>query len=270
MNNLELSKIKTKNKTKTKVVVNPVLIPVTIEKEFQSQLISYVNQFKKVVKEELLPIIERNIKLTVDGVGDEINKAIELIRQRFDFVNIAITIATTMIERLNKQNLKRTQRSLNNAIGVDVNNILLSENLNDFLEMQIIANSELIKSIPQQGIEDIRRIIFNGFTTGLRHEEISKQITGMSFNKINNRIKTIARTEIAKVNSQITNKRLLNLGITKAIWDTTNDSRTRPCHSIRDGKEFDITVGLYSSCDGLTIQPGQEINCRCVARPVVE
>ena len=104
--------------------------------------------------------------------------------------------------------------------------------------------------------------------------KVLKQISGNNpssvFNKMNNRINTIARTEVAKLNSQITNKRLSNLGIVRAVWDATLDNRARDCHRARDGKEYDISVGLYSSCDGKTLQPAEEINCRCVARPIVD
>jgi len=209
-----------------------------------------------------------------DGIGEDINIAIEAIRQKFDFIAAAEQISQGMVSRVSRINENKTKKTIENAIGVDVGNIIASENLTSFVEMQTIQNAELIKSVPQGAIEDIRRIVLNGLSEGLRHEEITKQISGSSlnstFNKMNNRIKTIARTEVAKLNSQITNKRLTNLGIKKAVWDATNDSRTRPCHAIRDGKEYDIAVGLYSSCDGNTIQPGQEINCRCVAVPIVE
>lgn len=278
MQNIKLSEIKTKNKNKKQVVVKPVKIPRNVERQFQAQIKSYSNQFKKMVRTEIFPLIETfatQTKLTNDGIGEDINTAIENLKSKFDFVGIASTIASTMVNRVASINAKKTASSVNNAIGVDVDNIIASENLSEFVEMQVIKNSELIKSVPQQAIEDIRRIVLNGLSEGLRAEEIQKQISGTSvnstFNKINNRIATIARTETAKINSQITNRRLLNLGITKAVWDATGDSRTRECHMARDGKEFDISKGLYSSCDGKTILPGSsEINCRCVARPIVE
>jgi len=274
INELNLSEIKTKNKTKKQVKVKPTNIPLNIEREFHAQIRAYNNQFKQAIREALFPLIENYSKLTRDGIGEDINIAIEAIRQKFDFISAAEQISKSMVSRVSMINENKTKKTIENAIGVDVGNIIASENLATFVEMQTIQNAELIKSVPQGAIEDIRRIVLNGLSEGLRHEEITKQISGNSlnstFNKMNNRIKTIARTEVAKLNSQITNKRLTNLGITRAVWDATNDSRTRPCHAIRDGKEYNIAEGLYSSCDGNTIQPGQEINCRCVAVPIVE
>lgn len=277
MPELNLKELKTKNLKKKKVNVKPTQIPLNIEKEFHAQIRAFNVRFKEVVREVLFPLIVNMTKLTRDtndGIGENINRAIEALKQQFNFSLAAENIANKMVQRVELVNGKKTSNTINNAIGVDLKNIIEGENLVEFVEMQTIQNAQLIKSVPDDAIEDIRRIVLNGLSTGMRHEEITKQISGnvkgSVFSKMNNRIKTIARTEVAKLNSQITNKRLTNLGIKRATWDATNDSRTRACHAARDGKEYDIAKGLFSTCDGLTIQPGQEINCRCVAVPIVE
>ncbi len=279
MDNLQLSKIKTKNLKKDKVIVKPTSIPLMVEKEFYSQIRAYNFNFKQAVRAFIFPLIESYSKITrdsitKDGIGDDINNALVILKAKFDFNSQAERISKNMVNRVSILNGKKTIERVNNAIGVDVANIINSENLTEFVEMQQIQNSELIKSVPNQAIEDIRRIVLNGLTNGLRADEITQQISGnipsSVFNKMNNRIKTIARTEVAKLNSQMTNRRLTNLGITRAIWDATMDKRTRACHAARDGQEFDINEGLYSSCDGLTIKPGQTYNCRCISRPIIE
>lgn len=280
MPDIKLSEIKTKNKKKDKIVVSPTQIPLFVEKEFHANMRAFNVAFKKAVREQLFPIIEqmskqtRDTVLTLDGIGDDLNNAIELLKAQFNFNTAAEIISNRMVSRVNLLNGTKTAAKVANAVGVDIGNIIASEGLTDFLEAQTIKNTELIKSIPADSLNDIRRIMLNGFTQGLRAEEITKQISGnlpsSVFNKMNNRINTIARTGIAQVNSQITNKRLLNIGVTRAVWDATNDSRVRECHKARDGKEYEIKVGLHSSCDNKTLQPGEEINCRCVARPIVE
>lgn len=274
MADINLREISTKNKRLKKVKLTPVQIPRNVEIEFHAQIRAYNQQFKETIRNELLPIIQKYSNMTSDGIADDINAAIEAVKQKFNYTAIAKTIATNMVTRVATLNGNKTTAAVQNALGVDLKNIIQSENLSDFVEMQIVKNAELIKSVPQESLEDIRRIIFNGLSSGIRYEELASAIAGHNsssvFNKMNVRIKTIARTEVAKINSQIANKRLSNLGIEKAVWNATGDSRTRPCHEKRDGKEYLISEGLYSSCDGLTIQPGQEINCRCVAVPVVE
>jgi len=277
MPELKLNELKTKNKKKSKVFVKPAQVPLNIEREFHAQIRAYNVRFKEAVREVLFPLIAQLSTLTRDtndGIGEDINRAIETLKKEFNFIAAAENIANKMVSRTALVNENKTTNTIEAAIGVNLGGIIKSENLAEFVELQVIQNAELIKSVPQDAIEDIRRIVLNGLSEGKRHEEITKQISGNikggTFTKMNNRIKTIARTEVAKLNSQITNKRLTNLGIKRAVWDATNDSRTRACHAARDGKEYDISKGLFSSCDGLTIQPGQEINCRCVAIPIVE
>jgi len=75
----------------------------------------------------------------------------------------------------------------------------------------------------------------------------------------------IARTQISTFNSLTSKARAQNLGITTAIWKASSDERVRPCHQARDGKEYLLSEGLYSSCDGKTLQAGTDYNCRCTA-----
>jgi len=279
INNINLNELKTKNLKRKQVEVKPVHPPLMIEREYHNEIRAFNVEFKKAIRNVIFPMIESYSKitkdsLTNDGIGADIEKAIALLLTTFNFNSQAERIASNMVTRVSSVNGKKTTQRINNAIGVDVGNIIKGENLSEFVEMQSIKNSQLIKSVPADAVKDIRRIVLNGLSEGLRAEEIAKQISGNNpssvFNKMNNRINTIARTEVAKLNSQITNKRLSNLGIIRAVWDATLDNRARVCHRARDGKEFDIAVGLYSSCDGKTLQPAEEINCRCVARPIVE
>jgi len=279
INNINLNELKTKNLKKKQVEVKPVHPPLMIEREYHNEIRAFNVEFKKAIRNIIFPMIQSYSKitkdsLTHDGIGADIEKAIALLLTTFNFNYQAERIASNMVTRVSSVNGKKTTQRINNAIGVDVGNIIKGENLSEFVEMQSIKNSQLIKSVPDDAIEDIRRIVLNGLSEGLRAEEIAKQISGNNpssvFNKMNNRINTIARTEVAKLNSQITNKRLSNLGIVRAVWDATLDNRVRECHRARDGKEYDISVGLYSGCDGKTLQPAEEINCRCVARPIVD
>jgi SPP1 gp7 family putative phage head morphogenesis protein len=75
--------------------------------------------------------------------------------------------------------------------------------------------------------------------------------------------KMIARTQISTINSLTSKIRAQNLGITKAIWVSARDERTRASHASRDGKEFELSEGLYDSIDGKTLLPGIDFQCRC-------
>ena len=55
----------------------------------------------------------------------------------------------------------------------------------------------------------------------------------------------------------------LELGAKKGVWQTAEDEKVRPSHNDRNGKEFDLKEGLYSSLDGKKLLPGEDYQCRC-------
>ncbi len=65
--------------------------------------------------------------------------------------------------------------------------------------------------------------------------------------------------------------RYQELGITEAIWcHSAAGKEPRPSH-VKAGKEklrFDVNKGAL--IDGEYILPGEKINCRCFAKPVIE
>lgn len=79
----------------------------------------------------------------------------------------------------------------------------------------------------------------------------------------------VAQTQISTFNSLVCKTRARNLGIEKAVWVTSHDERVRASHQDRDGKEFNLAEGLYSSVDGKTLLPGIDYRCRCDYRMVI-
>ena len=79
------------------------------------------------------------------------------------------------------------------------------------------------------------------------------------------RAKLIARDQTQKVNAAVTQGRQSNLGVTEYIWRTSSDERVRESHKSKNGKRF-----RWDSPPADTGHPGQDIQCRCVAEPVIE
>ena len=100
---------------------------------------------------------------------------------------------------------------------------------------------------------DLRKIVSERLGIGQRHAQL------------------IARTEIARLNSKITESTQQAAGITRYKWRSSRDQRTRERHRELDGTEHDWAnppegAGPY----GEPAHPGQSPNCRCVAIPVVD
>ena len=82
--------------------------------------------------------------------------------------------------------------------------------------------------------------------------------------------KMLARNQIQNFNANVGAARAEGAGVKKAIWRTSQDERVRESHADREGKEFELSQGLYSDIDGLYLIPGEDYNCRCVAEYIVE
>ena len=80
-----------------------------------------------------------------------------------------------------------------------------------------------------------------------------------------NRAKLISRDQTSKLNSALTQKRAQNLGVEEYVWVTAKDDRVRPTHQANNGKIF-----RWDEPPKPTGNPGEDINCRCVAQPILK
>ena len=132
-------------------------------------------------------------------------------------------------------------------------------NLNYFLH----KNAQLIKSLPDEELERVAGILERGLQQGVRFTDISKSIQ-KSFAITRRRATLIARDQTTKLNSSLTRLRQEEVGIEEYIWQTSGDERVRPTHRVNDGKKF-----KWDTPPKVTGHPGNDVNCRCVAIPVI-
>ena len=78
----------------------------------------------------------------------------------------------------------------------------------------------------------------------------------------------IARTEVARAASVLTESRAVYAGSEGYIWRTSGDGNVRDSHAEMNGKyvRWDTTPRLS---DGTVTHAGQIYNCRCFADPVL-
>lgn len=263
-------------KLKKPAKLRPVRTSRQLELEYYKALKQLTKALKGEVKRELITALkETKEEYQADALSDILSSIFTRLKNKAAALTTnAEEASVSVINKIAKQNRQRFLNAANQATGVDLSNILSEEGVNDFVKLQSQKNISLIKSIPDEFFKNIETIVYNGVAEGKRFEQIAKEITatrGISsvFGKLENRAKLIARNEVTTINAAITRKRSELLGIKKGVWITANDERVRPCHKARDGKEFDLAKGLYSACDGKTIFPAEEINCRCDYAPVI-
>lgn len=168
---------------------------------------------------------------------------------------------------------KATQRKLYNAvegsIGISTKQLMLKESMSEELNALVLESSVWVQKLRDESLEAFTNNTLFAMTNGKSLSEIMTQFTGIKEER-KGHAKYLAHNQIQNFNAITSKIRMQKLGVTRAIWDTAGDESVRHSHEVRDGKEFDIAKGLYSSVDRLWLLPGIDHGCRCTARYILD
>lgn len=159
----------------------------------------------------------------------------------------------------------QTARIIGESISIDprkIRDVLTGKPLAPLLNVWAEVNAELIKGIDKAQIDQVRDLVVSAQATGQSAEALAKQIeerAGVS----ESRSRMIARDQVGKLNAAVSAERQLSLGVEQYTWQTALDERVRPAHKARQGQVFSWSK---PPSDG---HPGEPVNCRCVARPII-
>lgn len=203
---------------------------------------------------------------TRDGWADAIQSALSALLARWTsplFRRAAAVIAGDFV----RSSLSATDRRLKRTVGIDV---FGSDNrLGEYIKAATNQNARLIESISTQYQGRVANIVEGNMRTGMRPSYIEKELT-QQFGVTQRRAKMIARDQTAKVAGEINKQRQVNAGIKHFRWVTSKDSRVRDHHHVLADRVTKYGKGVYSWSDlplenGVPVQPGGPVNCRCVA-----
>lgn len=128
---------------------------------------------------------------------------------------------------------------------------------------------KLFKSLPLKAADrvyDIHNQAIEAVVSGKRSSTLTQEI--MRTGEVTEaRARTIARTEVGRASTAITQARSTAIGSRGYIWRTAEDSDVRNSHAQMNGQYVDWTEP--PTLDGMTGHAGQFPNCRCYPEPVV-
>ena len=135
------------------------------------------------------------------------------------------------------------------------------------LQAMLLQNLSLIKSIPQEIIKKHEVVLYNAINNFDR-KNLAKQLKNISSIE-NNRIKLIARDQIAKAIESYSSARAQDLGFDYYVWNTSRDERVSKGdggHNKLEGRiyAYNTPTAIIDS-KGTKGHPAQRVNCRCVA-----
>lgn len=139
--------------------------------------------------------------------------------------------------------------------------------MRDAFTASLEENVGLIRSIPQQYLQQVQGVVMRSYSGGRDLATMTKELKAL-YPAASHRAELIARDQSNKANAVVNRTRQLELGIEEAIWMHSHAGRNpRPDHVAANGKRYKIADGCLIS--GKYIQPGEEINCRCTSRPIL-
>ncbi len=235
-----------------------------VEAAYRRSMRALVDDMTKATTERVYPQLYRHESAyTADSYASEINTAIDLLaKQARDITGLARSMATMWAKDLDETHRASFYRNVNTSIGINLENIINEDNIRGIVATKIEENVALIQSIPDEYFKKLRVIVNGQISRKQSAKSIVQEIqslTGVS----RQRAKLIARDQTSKLNAAITQGRQTALGITEYEWRTSDDERVRPEHKANNGKIFTWKNPPKTG------HPGEDIQCRCVAIPII-
>ena len=291
---IQLMKIlfKTSGKRATKKITSPRAYPHGIERKYYRQLQSlfkpltdYVRDFVNENMESLLR--GDSLEVHLDAIpGDTFRGMIYNLEDWLSVYmpdiselpadsnnNVILTaLGKTADEAMDFGN-KEFSRILDK--GIHVNLPTSASWWNDMKSSWAEDNYTLITSNAKNYVSKINTLteqaIVNGMSPKKLKEEIYKAIEGLT----QKHCKLIARDQMGKLNGQITQAQMEEIGLDCYVWSTAFDDRVRDSHAVMEGLLCRWDDASVCSYDGgktwvdrpsaaVQLHPGQDIQCRCV------
>lgn len=126
---------------------------------------------------------------------------------------------------------------------------------------------DLIQSIPLDAAKRVHHLTQEAQLSGVRADTVAAEI--MRTNRVSaSKAMLIARTEVARTASKLTEARSRAIGSSGYVWRTSTDGAVRKSHAEMEGK-FVAWDSPPKLSDGTTTHAGQIYNCRCYAEPII-
>lgn len=144
-----------------------------------------------------------------------------------------------------------------------------SAQMRALVERLVREKVDLIKTLPRNSAVEAQKMSAEiALSTGKRHETLISKIQGLAAGYPEFAARRIARTEVARTQSQLVQAQAQSIGVNQYVWKTVEDEAVRESHKEMDGKicSFDDPPEVEP---GHFYNPGGIYNCRCYAVPLL-
>jgi SPP1 gp7 family putative phage head morphogenesis protein len=243
-----------------------IVQPDAIRVDYYKRVRRYLERARELLERRIFPTLRNLVDQAARERADayraddarKVNKLLDAVGEEF-FRNLARPpdLERDAVETANRT-AEHQRRELEKQIGVDV---LGNEPGLRAAESSFVAeNVALIKSIPSKYFDDVEKTIARAMADGKRWEVVA-QLLQDRYGVAESDARRVARDQVGKYFGEVARVRQRALGVTAYVWRTSNDSRVRDEHAVREGQRYEWSDPPE---DG---HPGHAINCRCFAEP---
>lgn len=215
--------------------------------------------------------VARNISdilraLTLSGEVDSTALTLALQRYADQLTPWARAVATYMVADVSRRDAK-AWKELSTEVGSGLRREIQSAPTGQAMQELMNESVDLITSLPRRAAQAVRDLVVNNVPTGQRSDTLVESIRRLG-SRSDYEARRIARTEVARAASVLTETRALHAGSEGYIWRTSMDSNVRDAHAEMEGRyvRWDTPPKLS---DGTITHAGRIYNCRCYPEPVL-
>lgn len=224
------------------------------ERQYQSSLSQVARQVGSIING--FPPGDPSVEPTISNM---LNRYSEMLN------DWAISTASKMLVEVNQQD-RKAWATLTENMAKSLRDEIRNAPTGRVMQQRLADQVTLIKSIPLDAAKRVHELTLQGIEDGTRASEISKEIQ-RSGEVSESKAKLIARTEVARTASALTEARAMSVGSEGYIWRTSGDSDVRHSHAAMNGKF--VRWDSPPTLDKMTGHAGAFPNCRCYPEPVI-
>lgn len=234
---------------------------------------SYTSALRKAWDEtskEIADIVEREFRPITDTPertdADPTAAVVEQVRNAL-IATLSIekikAMAAAIHERVNRFNLREVAASL-------VVSPQLLPGMRGMSAEWALTNARLITVMADEVVSDLAGRLRNEWARGARWEDIALLVQDrLSVGR--SRAELIARDQVLKLNSDMTQERHRAIGVTRYKWSSSRDERVRAAHKHLEGTtQTWANPPIVDPRTGRRDHPGRDFQCRCVAIPIFD
>ncbi len=179
----------------------------------------------------------------------------------------ARAISKSMVAEVGQRN-EKSWFEASRELGISLRNQLQTSPAGQVMRKLMDEQAALITSLPIRAAHRVHKLTTEALLDSSRASEVAKEIA-RSGKVSESQAMLIARTEVARTASILTQTRAQAIGSDSYIWRTSDDSDVRHQHAEHNGKTFKWSDPPVSGSKGMKYHAGQGPNCRCYPEPII-